>query len=137
MLDVVEAQGFRKVACATTAPMHFQLLESDVLLERLELLLVELCRAALTVSSNSCLRQFAPDFPTLQASLVMYQFPFKSGGFSCSWWPRALERWGLLARRLRRACARLAREHGAIFRKGTTSSGVHMNRARRLRGACA
>ena len=101
MLDVVEAQGFRKVACATTAPMHFQLLESDVLLGLPELLLVELCRAALTLSSNSCLRQFAPDFPTLQASLVMYQFPFKSGGFSCSWWSVALERWGLLARRLR------------------------------------
>ena len=55
--DAVEAQGFRKVACATTAPMHFQLLESDVLLELLELLLVELCRAALILSSNSCIRQ--------------------------------------------------------------------------------
>ena len=63
----------------------------------------------------------------------MYQFPFKSGGFSCSWWPRALERWGLLAWRLRRACARLAREHGAMFRKGATSSVLHMNLARRLR----
>ena len=36
------SQGFRKVACVTTAPMHFQLLELDVLLELLELLLVEL-----------------------------------------------------------------------------------------------
>ena len=34
----------------------------------------------------------------------------------------ALERWGLLARCLRRACARLAREHGEIFRKGAASS---------------
>ena len=33
--------------------MHFQLLELDVLLE----LLVELSRADLTLSSNSCLRQ--------------------------------------------------------------------------------
>ena len=37
--------------------MHFQLLELDLLLELLELLLVELCGAALTLSSNSCLRQ--------------------------------------------------------------------------------
>ena len=57
MLDVVETHSFRNVACATTAPMRFQLLESEVLLELLELLLVELCRAALTLSSNSCLRQ--------------------------------------------------------------------------------
>ena len=39
---------------------------------------------------------------------------------------------------LRGACAELARglrerEHGAIFRTGTTSSVVHMNLARRLR----
>ena len=53
----VETQGFRKVACATTAPMHFQPLELDLLLELLERLLVELCRAALTLPSNSCLRQ--------------------------------------------------------------------------------
>ena len=63
MLDIVETQGFRKVACASTAPMHCQLLELDVLLELLELLLVELCRAALTLSSNSCLRQVARAFP--------------------------------------------------------------------------
>ena len=62
MLDIVETQGFRKVACATAAPMHFQLLESDVLLELLELLLVELCRAALTLSRNSCLRQVSRAF---------------------------------------------------------------------------
>ena len=53
----VETQGFGKVACATTVPMHFLLLELDVLLELLELLLVELSRADLTLSSNSCLRQ--------------------------------------------------------------------------------
>ena len=47
----VETQGFRKVACATTAPMHFQLHELDVLLE----LLVELSQADWTLSSNSCL----------------------------------------------------------------------------------
>ena len=37
--------------------MHFQLLELDLLLELLELLLVELCGAALTLLSNSCFRQ--------------------------------------------------------------------------------
>ena len=70
MCDVLETQGFRKVGRATTVPMHFQLLESDVLLELLEallvelsLLLVELSRAGLTLSSNSGLRQLARAFP--------------------------------------------------------------------------
>lgn len=35
MPDDVETQGFRKVVCPIEAPMHFQLLESDSLLELL------------------------------------------------------------------------------------------------------
>ena len=105
MLDVVEAQGFRKVACATTAPMHFQLLESDVLLELLELLLVELCRAALTLSSNSCLRQFARAFPRCRLRWYCTSFHSKAVALVAAGgpWP-----WNAGAC-LRGACAELAR----------------------------
>ena len=51
--------------------MHFQLLELDVLLELLELLLVELCRAALTLSSNVV---FDKEFPS--STLLWWNAPF-------------------------------------------------------------
>ena len=111
----VETQGFRKVACATTAPMHFQLIELDVLLELLELLLVELSlllvelsRADLTLSSNSCLRQGISFF-----HVALVECPLL-----LLYYVKAI----LITRCLRRACARLAREHGEIFRKGAASS---------------
>ena len=126
MLDVIETQGFRKVASATRVPMHFQLLESDVLLELLELLLVELCRAALTLSSNSCLsiRQGISFFHValvecsilllyLRQTMLIKRGPWPWNAGAC----------------LRGACARTRR----YFQK----RGGKLDLAQGLRGACA
>ena len=116
----VETQGFSKVACATTAPMHFQLLELDVLLELLELLLVELSlllvelsRADLTLSSNSCLRQGISFFHValVECPLLLLYY-VKAILIRRGPWP-----WNAGAC-LRGACAELARglrENTAIF----------------------
>ena len=130
-----ETQGFRKVACATTAPMHFQLLELDVLLELLELLLVELCRAALTLSSNSCLRQGISFF-----HVALVECPFlllyyvKAILIRCGPWP-----WNAGAC-LRGACAELARglrENTALFSEKGRKAVADVDLAPGLRGACA
>ena len=60
MLDIVETQGFSEKLLARPQRRCIFSCSNSVLLELLELLgllLVDLCRDALTLSSNSCLRQ--------------------------------------------------------------------------------
>ena len=108
----VRMQGFGKIAYATITPLHFQLLELDLLLELLELLLVEVCRAALILSTNSYLRQDICFFhDALVECPLLISFYIKAIRIRYAPWSLNI------GDSLYGAYAELTREHGVIFRK--------------------
>ena len=113
--------------------MHFQLLELDVLLELLELLLVDLSMADLTLSSNSCLRQGISVFHVALVEcplLLLYYVKAVLIGP----WP-----WNAGAC-LRGACAELARglrANTAKFSEKVRQAVADVDLALGLRSACA